>query len=148
MAENKENSRMKFDILEHDQVGTSVYGYWFAPFSEEDWEHGYIVGEMPEGMYCDKSCEDIVEEYVKKLTEDTLSSFTSTRYTAQPYGEFENSQEDDENADTLAMEAGNILSGYVITQDREKAESILVGNGMIDIEATLAVDKIMEMYNG
>jgi hypothetical protein len=71
---------MKFDILEHDQIGTSIYEVWNAPFSEEDWSDGKVISE--------EDCQKIVDRYIDVLTKETLNAFTTTSYSAQPHGEF------------------------------------------------------------
>ena len=130
---------MKFDILEHDQRGTGVYKVWDAPFTEEDWENGekQMVNIHTGYFYID--CQDTVDDYVKKLTEETLNAFSSTSYSAQPQGEFEI-----ETATPMTdiAEALSILASYMVKEDSGICVDLLQANGFDEDEAQLLVDKI------
>jgi len=74
---------MLYDILEHDQMGTMIYDTVEMPFTADEDGDGWFTNS--DGLEID--IEDFIDEYLTKLTKETLNAFTTTHYTMQPQGQ-------------------------------------------------------------
>ncbi len=60
-----------------------IYDTIETPFTEEDYNNGFFIKDKEE-----IDIEEYIDNYIVKLTQDTLDTFTTIQYTMQPSDAF------------------------------------------------------------